>query len=320
MSSPAAVFVRARVGRDSDSSDSKSSSSSSTISDSSSPDSGLRSTTRFLGAAFGADDLAGALPRFTMPLDVSRRGGPKERPRKSSLQRREDSAIRGRCQAQVGAHGSIALGKAAGDLGLVLQGRDDDHVVSALPIGGSRDLVRIGELQRVDDAQDLLEVPARAGGVGDEGADLLVRIDEEYRAHRERVVRFRVDHVVEVRDLAVRIGEDRIVELTILGLFVVLRPLSVAVYGIDADREDLDVSALELLGQVRDAAKLGGADRGEVLGVREQHAPALAEPLVKVDATRGRVLVEVGGDAADVEGHGGTSSAGSRLRQDADLF
>src|SRR5690606_30049168 len=79
--------------------------------------------------------------------------------------------------AQVRPQLLVALGKALGDLLRILDGGADDDVVALLPVDRGGHLVAIGELQRVDDPQDLLEVAAGARGVGDGGADLLVRID-----------------------------------------------------------------------------------------------------------------------------------------------
>ena len=44
---------------------------------------------------------------------------------------------------------------------LVADRAGDDHVVARLPLRRGRDLVLGGQLQRVDDAQDLVEVAAR---------------------------------------------------------------------------------------------------------------------------------------------------------------
>jgi hypothetical protein len=45
---------------------------------------------------------------------------------------------------------------------------------------------------------------------------------------------------------------------------------------------------------VRHVAELGGADGGEVLRVREQHRPGIADPVVEADAALGGVGLEVG--------------------------
>src|SRR4051812_18455239 len=49
---------------------------------------------------------------------------------------------------------------------LVRKSRDDDAVVAVLPVDGRGDAVLGRQLQRVYDAQDFVEVPARARRVG----------------------------------------------------------------------------------------------------------------------------------------------------------
>src|SRR5947207_1214837 len=66
----------------------------------------------------------------------------------------------------------------------VAHGRDDDDVLAMLPVDGRRDPVRVGELERVDHAQDLVEVPAGGLRVRDRQADLLLRIEGEDGHHR----------------------------------------------------------------------------------------------------------------------------------------
>ena len=51
------------------------------------------------------------------------------------------------------------------------------HVVALLPVHRRRDLVFRGELHRIDDAQDLVEVPAGAHRIDEDQLDLLVRAD-----------------------------------------------------------------------------------------------------------------------------------------------
>ena len=50
--------------------------------------------------------------------------------------------------------------------------------------------------------------------------------------------------------------------------------------------------------QLGDAAELGRADRREVLGVREEHAPAVAEVVVEGDRALGGLRGEVRGFVA----------------------
>src|SRR4051794_31038769 len=65
-------------------------------------------------------------------------------------------------------------------LGLVVGDRArDDHVLALLPVHRRGDLVLGGELERVDDAQHLVEVAARRHGIDEDQLDLLVRPDDE---------------------------------------------------------------------------------------------------------------------------------------------
>jgi hypothetical protein len=67
----------------------------------------------------------------------------------------------------------------------------------------------------------------------------------------------------------------------------------VVVHGVDAQADDLGVALVELALERRHVAELGGADRREVLRVREQDRPAVADPLVEIDLALGRVRGEV---------------------------
>ena len=62
----------------------------------------------------------------------------------------------------------------------------DNDVLAGDPVDGGGNLVLVAGLQRVDDAQDLGGVAAGAGGVREDGADLLLGVDEEDRPDGER--------------------------------------------------------------------------------------------------------------------------------------
>ena len=72
---------------------------------------------------------------------------------------------------------------------------------------------------------------------------------------------------------------------------------------VDAEADDLDVALVELGLELGHVAELGRADRREVLGVREQDAPGVAEPLVEADVAFGGFGLEVGGGVADAKRH-----------------
>ena len=204
--------------------------------------------------------------------------------------------------AQVGLDGG-ELAEAL--LGLVVGHRGaDDDVVAVLPVGRGRHLVLRGELQRVDHPQELVEVAPRARRVGEGELDLVVGPDHEDRAHGHGVAGVRVDEVVEVAHLAVGVGDDREVDRLALRLLDVLGPLAVRVDGVDAQADHLDVALVELGLELGHRAQLGGADRGEVLRVREEHRPAVALPVVEVDGAFGGVGGEVRGVVAQQYGHG----------------
>ena len=83
-----------------------------------------------------------------------------------------------------------------------------------------------------------------------------------------------VDHVVELGDLAVGVGDDRVVDRGAGDLLDVALPAVVALDRVDRDGDHLDVALGPLVLERGDAAELGRADRGEVGGVAEEDGPA----------------------------------------------
>jgi hypothetical protein len=67
--------------------------------------------------------------------------------------------------------------------------------------------------------------------------------------------------------------------------------------------DDLDAALVELGLDLGHVAELGGADRREVLGVREQHRPFVADPIVKADLAFGRLGREIRDRIVDRERH-----------------
>src|SRR6185437_12621052 len=68
-----------------------------------------------------------------------------------------------------------------------------------------------------------------------------------------------------------------------------------------ADR--LDAAPVEFRLELRHLAELGRADRGEILGMREQHHPFRADPVVEADRAVGRILGEIGCCIAEAKSH-----------------
>ncbi len=76
---------------------------------------------------------------------------------------------------------------------------------------------------------------------------------------------------------------------------------------IDREADHLDAPLVELGLQPCDRAELGGADRGVVLGMREQHHPAVAGPVVEAELPFGGLRGEVRRGGVDRQRHGEAS-------------
>jgi PAS domain S-box-containing protein len=184
----------------------------------------------------------------------------------------------------------------------------DDHVFAALPVHRRRDPVFGGQLDRIEHAQDLVEIAPARHRVGHRHLDLLVGADQEQRAHR-RVRRRGAalrgagfvgrQHAVKLGHGELGIADHRVARCVPLGLLDVFGPALVRVDRVDAQADQFAVSLRELGLDLRHVAQFGGAHRREVFRVREQDRPTVADPLVEVDRPlRGRGG-EVGGRIVD---------------------
>jgi hypothetical protein len=138
------------------------------------------------------------------------------------------------------------------------------------------------QLQGVDHAQHLVEVPAGRHRIDEDQLDLLVRADDEDVPHGLVVGRRPLrrvtgglgrEHPVELGDVEVRVADDRVVGRMPLRLLDVPRPLLVVVDRVDGQSDDLDVALVEVRLDLRHVAELGRAHRREVARVREQDRP-----------------------------------------------
>ena len=134
----------------------------------------------------------------------------------------------------------------------------------------------------------------------------MVGVDDEDRAHRRGVAGAGVDHVVELGHGAVGVGDDREVEVGAADLTDVGGPGAVVLDRVDRDGDGLGVPSGELRVEGRGATEFGGAHRGEVGGVAEQHRPGVGLPVVEVDLTLGGVGVEVGCGVSESQAHRGS--------------
>ncbi|MCY1451313.1 hypothetical protein D9M68_845690 [compost metagenome] len=113
-----------------------------------------------------------------------------------------------------------------------------------------------------------------------------------------------MDQVVEVGHLAVGVGDDGEVDQGALGVVDVIDPAVVGIHRVDGQGDGLHATGGELVLQLGGEAEFGGAHRREVGRVREEHAPAAAQPFMEADAAFAGVLFEVGGDVAEADTHG----------------
>lgn len=119
-----------------------------------------------------------------------------------------------------------------------LLGRDrrvNDDLASRLPVGGRGDPVLVAELERVDRAQDLVELTAGRRRVLKNQTDRLLRVDDEHGSDGERDALLvdvgevlLVEHVVQASDLTSRISDDRELEVDAAQLVDVGDPLVAA--------------------------------------------------------------------------------------------
>lgn len=184
----------------------------------------------------------------------------------------------------------------------------DDDIVTVLPVGRGGDTVLVTELERVDDAEDLVKVATGGGGVGKGETDGLLGVDDEDGADGEwdtlgvdvgQVLV--VQHVEEGGDLAVGIGDDGELDLDVVDLVDVLDPLMVGFEAVSGEADDLDIALIELGLEAGDDTELSGANGSEVCGVREEDGPGVADEVVELDGALSGHGVKVGGDRAKAE-------------------
>jgi hypothetical protein len=159
--------------------------------------------------------------------------------------------------------------------GLVIhRGRNDD-ILSDGPVGRRRNAMFRGGLKRVERAQHLGEVAAHGHRVGHAQLELLVRSDDEDRAHRRAVGRrapvgqigLGGQHVESFGNGQPVIGDDREFRGRAADLLDIALPFAVILDTIDRDADHLGAAFLPFSGQPRDGTEFGGADRCEIPGV-----------------------------------------------------
>src|SRR5215469_3431637 len=168
------------------------------------------------------------------------------------------------------------------------------------------------ELDRVDCSQHLVEVAPGLHGIHGDKPDSFVGVYHEdathgpvvHRASRRGVaLGVGFQRPVELGHAQIGVGDDGISGPRALGLLDVIKPRIVVRDRIHRQADELHVPALELGAQLRDGAELGGAHRGEVLRVREQHRPRVTDPLMEPDPSVRRLCYKIRRCGAEPETH-----------------
>ncbi len=168
----------------------------------------------------------------------------------------------------------------------------------------------VGQLHTVDQAQYLIKVTASRWRIDNRGPDFLVRVDHIHRPHRDFRVGIRVDHIVQRRDLFLRVSNDWEIDCRALRIFDIGDPLFVFVNRIYRNDDGFRAAIGQLVLQLGGVAELGCAHRREVSRVGKEHDPILANPVVEVDAALGGFSFEVGGGIAEEQAHDFLSLSG----------
>lgn len=166
----------------------------------------------------------------------------------------------------------------------------------------------VGGLESVNDTQNLSGVAASGGRVGQDQTDLLGGVnDEDGTDGQSQALLVNVggvlvvDHVVEVGDLALRVGDDGELEAGASDLIDVLDPAVVGLDVVGTQTDELDTTLGELGLELGESTELGGTDGSEVIGVGEEDGPLVTNEVVEVDGTVGGLGVEVRGNGAQTE-------------------
>ena len=169
-----------------------------------------------------------------------------------------------------------------------------------------------GQLKRVDDAQQLGKIAACRHRIGHLQLDPPVRPDNKHHTHRLVVdraapgrtfTRRRRQHVIELGNRKVGIGDDRILRPVAGYILDIGKPLPVIVSRVDRQAYNLDIAPRKLVLKPGQRPKLGGTDRCEILGMREQNAPAASQPVVECDLAMGSLRCEIRCDVVDSQNH-----------------
>ncbi|KQX24170.1 hypothetical protein ASD39_25275 [Sphingomonas sp. Root50] len=98
-------------------------------------------------------------------------------------------------------------------------------------------------------------------------------IDDEDRSDGYRWITVGMNHAVELRNLAIGIGNHRKIKFGTLCFLNIAFPLVMGFDRINRQTNGFNIALVPFGTQFGDFAKFGCADRGEILGMAEEDAP-----------------------------------------------
>lgn len=156
------------------------------------------------------------------------------------------------CEREVGQNFTVLTGEELLALVTLDEGRND-NVLPRLPFNRRGELVLVTALERLDNAEDLVERTTDSGRVRDQSADGLLRVDDEDGTDgkgESLLVDIGsvlvVKHAVLGSDLALLVADDGVLDGSVSDLINVFDPTVVRVDVVGAQTNDLDVALLEL--------------------------------------------------------------------------
>lgn len=178
-----------------------------------------------------------------------------------------------------------------------LRGRNDDGFTRH-PIGRCGDLAPIGGLQGHKQTQDLLDVAPIRKGILQNGADLLIRINEENRAYGGGITHAGMDHAIHFCDAHRAVFNDGEGYLH-AGIAVNIHdPGKVGCIAVHRETEQLRIEILEVRPGLGKGHEFRGTNGREIPGMGEKDDP-FAPVIRKADRTKGTIGLELGSAHAE---------------------
>ncbi|MCY1183024.1 hypothetical protein D9M73_236120 [compost metagenome] len=112
-----------------------------------------------------------------------------------------------------------------------------------------------------------------------------------------------MDHVIELGHHQVLVADHRVVDGMALGFCDITQPGMVVGNRVDTEPDHFGVALVEFRLELGQVAQFSGADRGEILRVRKQDGPVVANPFVEIQRALGAFGSEIRCFVANADCH-----------------